>query len=83
MLVSLLEPHKWSNNRHVLEMQATLAAQSKGFCYTYVGIVAFLGILVKDGIRESTYQHKSIKEAAGIGMDSFQVTCFAAGAKQM
>lgn len=38
--------------------------KKKGICCTYVGIVALLGILVKDGIRESAYQHESITKSS-------------------
>lgn len=56
-----MEPDEWSNSRVTREAQVTVPAQNKWTRNTSVGIAALQGILVKEQIRKSAYQHESIR----------------------
>lgn len=70
-----------SNSRVTLKAQATVPAQNKGTCNTYVGIVAFLGILVKDRIRESAYWRERIRRNSWNRLGCFQSAYYVVGPK--
>lgn len=74
-LLFFLKPDEWSNSRVVLK------DQNKGTCHTCVGIVALLGILVKDRVRQPAYHCGWVRRSSRAGLNCFQLVYYVVGPK--